>query len=224
MTLEELEAEVLRLKDQVDELACAKDELEIYKLQSLYSHLYHVGRRRDVPALFAQKTPGVTLEMEDSGVYEGLESVTRFWNTIFDDTKIGAGHLAIHMAVNPVIEIDATRTWAKGLWHSHGYCSFTVEGAFKQFLCLGKYEMEYVKEDGRWRILMFAYRQAFMCPYEKGWAEEPVAASLAGSPFNLPDKPTTHYLPYSRYRRNVFEPSPPEPYPTVSPTVEGSER
>ncbi len=212
VTFEELEAEVARLKDQVADLACAKDQLDIHKLQSLYSHLYHVGRRRDVPALFAQKTPGVSLEMEDSGVYEGIESVTRFWNTVFDDAKIGPGHLAIHMAVNPVIEIDAGGTRARGLWHSHGYCSFAVEGAFKQFLCLGKYDMEYVKEDGLWKILTFAYRQTFMCPYEKGWAEEPVAASLAGSPDNLPDRPATHYLPYSRYRRNIFEPPPPEPY------------
>ena len=224
MTLEELEAEVMRLKDQVAELACAKDQLDIWKLQSLYSHLYHIGRRREIPALFAQKTPGVTLEMEDSGVYEGLESITRFWNTVFDDSEIGAGHLAVHMAVNPVIEIDAGRTRAKGLWHSHGYCSFPVEGVFKQFLCLGKYDMEYVKEDGQWKILGFAYRQAFMCPYEKGWAEEPVAASLAGSPHNLPDKPTTYYLPYSRYRRNIFEPPPPKPYADESTEREGSKR
>jgi hypothetical protein len=212
MTLEELEAEVIRLRGQVAELACAKDYLDICKLQSLYSHLYHIGRRREVPALFAQNTPGVTLEMEDSGVYEGIESVTRFWNTVFDDNKVAAGHLAVHMTVNPVIEIDAGRTRAKGLWHSHGYCSFAVEGVFKQFLCLGKYDMGYVKEEQQWKILNFAYRQTFMCPYEKGWAEEPVAASLAGSPDNLPDKPTTYYLPYSRYRINVFQPPPPQPY------------
>jgi hypothetical protein len=214
MTPEQLEAEILSLKAQVAELSYARDYLDIWKLQSLYSHLYHIGRRRDVPALFAQTTPGVSLEMEDSGVYEGIESVTRFWNTIFDDKKIAAGHLAVHMTVNPVIEINADRTRAKGLWHSHGYCSFAVEGVFKQFLCLGKYDMEYVKEHGVWKILKFVYRQTFMCPYEKGWADEPVAASIAGSPDNVPDKPTTYYMPYSRYRINVFHPAPPEPYDT----------
>ena len=210
--VEQLEAEVRGLKEQVVEGALAKDQLEIYRLQSLYSHLYFIGKRSRVPSLFAQKTPGVTLELEDSGVYEGIESVTRFWNTVFDDKRIGAGHLAIHMTVNPLIEIDRDRTRARGLWHSHGYCSLPVEGALKQFLCLGKYDMEYVKEDGGWRFLKFAYRQAFMCPYEKGWVEEPVAASLAGSPDNVPDKPATYYMPYSRYRINVFQPPPPEPY------------
>jgi hypothetical protein len=212
MTLEQLEAELERLKAQVAEGVRAKDILEIWKLQSLYSHLYHIGRRSEVPALFAQRTPGVRLELEDSGVYDSLESVTRFWNTVFDDRKIGAGHLAIHMTVNPVIEIDGAGTRARGLWHSHGYCSLPVEGSLKQFLCLGKYDMEYVKEDGQWKFLKFAYRQTFMCPYEDGWVREPVAASLAGSPGNSPDKPTTYYMPYSRYRINVFQPPPPEPF------------
>jgi len=222
MTLEQLEAEVrglkeqvaevARLKDQLAEAVYAKDYLEIWKLQSLYSHLYHVGRRSQLPALFAQKTPGVSLELEDSGVHEGIESITRFWTTVFDDRKIGAGHLAIHMTVNPVIEINRDRTRARGLWHSHGYCSLPVEGVLKQFLCLGKYDMGYVKEEGQWTFLKFAYRQTFMCPYEKGWMEEPVAASIAGSPDNVPDKPTTFYMPYSRYRINAFRPGPPDPY------------
>ena len=78
MTLKELENEVKNLKKQVAENAWAKDYLEIWKLQSLYSHLYHIGRNSEVPSLFAQKTPGVVMEIEDSGVYEGLESVTYF--------------------------------------------------------------------------------------------------------------------------------------------------
>lgn len=212
ITLEELEAEVKSLKEQVADGQYAKDYLEIWKLQSLYAHLYYIGKRSEVPGLFARKTPGINMEIEDSGVYEGIESITRFWNTVFNDEKIGPGHLAIHMTVNPVIEINKDRTRAKGLWHSHGYCSFVGSESFKQFLCLGKYDMEYVKEDREWKIYKFAYRQAFMCPYEKGWVEEPVAASLAASPENKPDKPTTFYTPYNRYQINKFEPPPPEPY------------
>jgi hypothetical protein len=213
MTLQQLEAEVKKLKEQVAEGARAKDYIEIWKVQSRYAHLYHIGRMSEVPSLFAQKTRGVTMEIEDSGVYEGIKSITRFWNTVFSDKKSRSpGNLALHMTVNPVIEINKAGTRAKGVWHSHGFCSFVGGGSFKQFLCLGKYDMEYVKEDGQWKIFKFAYRQTFMCPYEKGWVEEPVAASIAGNPDNLPDKPTTYYMPYSRYRINVMLPAPPEPY------------
>ena len=123
-----------------------------------------------------------------------------------------AGSLALHMTVNPVIEINKKGTMAKGIWHSHGFVSMAGAAGYKQFLCLGKYDMEYVKEDGQWKILKFGYRLTFMCPYEKGWVEEPVGASIAGSPLNTPDKPTTYFMPYSRYRINTMQPPPPEPY------------
>jgi hypothetical protein len=214
MTLQELEKEFKNLKQQVAENAWAKDYLEIWKLQSLYSHLYHIGRNAEVPSLFAQKTPGVMMEIEDSGVYDNLKSITRFWTQVFDVNRMhrSPGFLAIHMTVNPVIEINKKGTLAKGLWHSHGVCSLTAGGVMKQFLCLGKYDIEYVKEDGQWKFWKFAYRLTFMCSYEKGWMEEPVAASIAGNPLNLPDKPTTYHMPYCKYRINVMQPPPPEPY------------
>jgi hypothetical protein len=212
MTMAELEAEVKSLKKQVAEGAWAKDYIEIWKLQSLYSHLYNLGRMSDVPGLFARKTPGVNMEIEDSGVYEGFEGVTRFWTTVFNQKRmVSAGLLGLHMTVNPLIEINKKGTQAKGIWHSHGF--FSTGGVNpKQFLCLGKYDMEYVKEDGEWKILKFAYRLTFMCPYEKGWLDEPVGASIAGNPENKPDKPTTYFMPYSKHRINVLLPQPPEPY------------
>ena len=81
MTMAQLEAEVKSLKKQAAEGAWAKDYIEIWKLQSRYAHLYHIGRMSEVPSLFAQNTAGVTLEIEDSGVYEGIKSITRFWNS-----------------------------------------------------------------------------------------------------------------------------------------------
>ncbi len=213
MSMEELEKEVKNLKAQLEEVAQAKDITDIWKLQSLYSHYYHIGDMASVRLLFAQKTPGVRMEIEDSGVYEGYDSVKRFWTEVFSGKRNkSAGWLALHVTVNPVIEINKARNRAKGLWHSHGWVSMVEGGQSKQFLCMGKYDVEYVKEDGQWKFLDFAYRLTYMCPYEKGWVDEPVGASIAGSPFNAPDKPTTYHMPYSKYRINVFQPPPPKPY------------
>jgi hypothetical protein len=214
MTLEQLEVEVKILKEQVAENAWAKDYLKIWKLMSLYSHLYYLGRFSDVPDLFAQKTPDVTMELEDSGVYEGVKSIKRFWTEVFDVNRMhrSPGWLAIHMTVNPVIEINRKGTLAKGIWHSHGYVSMIRGETYGQNLCLGKYVVDFIKEDGKWKFHHFVYRLAFMCPYEKGWVEQPITASIAGNPKNKPDKPVTYHMPYSRYRINVMEPPPPEPF------------
>lgn len=214
MTLEQLEAEVKVLKEQVAENAWAQDYLKIWKLMSLYSHLYYLGRFSDILDLFAQKTPDVTMELEDSGVYEGLKSIKRFWTEVFDVNQMhrSPGWLAIHMTVNPVIEINRKGTLAKGIWHSHGYVSMIRGETYGQNLCLGKYVVDFIKEDGEWKFHHFAYRQAFMCPYETGWVEQPIMASIAGNPNNKPDKPVTYHMPYNRYRINVMEPPPPEPF------------
>ena len=214
MTLEQLEAEVNALKKQVAEGEYAKNYLDIWKLTSLYSHFYYLGRFEAVPDLFAQHTPGVSQEIEDSGVYEGLDSIRRFWTEVFDVNRMhrSPGWLAVHMTVNPVLEINKSGTQAKGIWHSHGYVSMTRSETYRQNACMGKYIFDYVKEDGQWKFLHFNYRIAFMCDWQKGWVEKPVMGSIAGNPLNRPDKPTTYHMPYDQFRINVFGPGPLEPY------------
>lgn len=73
--------------------------------------------------------------------------------------------------------------------------------------------IEYVKEDGQWKFLKLIYRLTYMTPYEKGWMEEPQGASITAAHAEFPpDKPCTYHLPYNRYRVNVFQPMPPEPF------------
>jgi len=210
---QDLKAEVLNLKKQVAELSRAKDYIDIWKLQSRYAHLYFMLRTSEIPSLFAQKTPGVSIDIEDAGVYEGIEGVKRFWTTVLSEEHLRTpGWLAVHMTCNPIIEINKDGTRAKGVWFSHGSVSFRRENKLDCLLCLGKYDMEYVKEDGEWKFFKLAYTIAYMCPLDKGWVEEPITGSIAGHPLNTPDKPATNYLPYNRYRVNIFPPPPPEPY------------
>ena len=171
MSLKQLEMEVKKLKEQVAEGAYAKNYLDIWKLMSLYSHLYYVGRNSEVPTLFAQETPGVTMEIEDSGVYEGIESIRRFWTEVFDVNRMqrSPGWLAVHMTVNPVLEIHRGGTKAKGIWHSHGYVAMCRGETYKQNVCMGKYIVDYIKESGQWKFYHFNYRIAFMCDLQKGW-------------------------------------------------------
>jgi hypothetical protein len=211
---QDLKAEVAQLKKQVAELAKTKDYLEIWKLQSRYAHLYFMMRNSEIPSLFAQKTPGISMDIEDAGIYEGMKGVKRFWNTVLSEERYKAtpGWLAIHMTCNPIIEINKDGTKARGLWFSHGSVSGTLKGKLDCMSCLGKYDMDYVKEDGQWKFFRLAYRIVYMYPLDSNWVEEPITGSIAGLPDNTPDKPATNYLPYSRYRINIFPPPPPEPY------------
>jgi len=217
MTMEELEAEVIRLKEQVAECARAKDYIEIWKLQSTYTQLYHTLRRSEIPNLFAQKTPGVAIELEDGGLYEGLAGIQKVFGGILSEKRHNTpGFMGLHMTVNPVIEINKAGTSARGVWYSHGSVSLSREGELTAFWCLGRYDMEYVKEGGHWKFLKLAYRITYMTPYEKGWIKEPIGVSMGERIARFtdiePDKPTTYHVPYSPDGLNEFGPPPPKPY------------
>ena len=213
---DDLKAEIAQLKKQVAELSKVKDYIEIWKLQSRYTQLYFMLRNSEIPSLFAQKTPGVSISVEDAGVYEGIKGVKRFWLEVLTEERYRQpGWLAVHMTCNPIIEINKDGTKARGVWLSHGSVSgrMQMSDPMRCMLCLGKYDMEYVKEDGEWKFFKLAYRVSYMSPInEKGWLEEPMAGSIAGLPDNSPAKPATDYMPYSPYRINIFPPPPPEPY------------
>ena len=203
-------------KELEDKVNYLMDYIEICKLQSTYSHYHHLCMFSQMIELFAQKTPGVELEINDSGVYEGIEGVRRFFGQVgygHKDTPPFPGFLALHMCVNPVIEISNDGTRAKGLYHSPGCLVREIEGRKVATWDYGKYVMEYAMEDGQWKILKLNFRLTFHTPYEgKGWVEQPEVVSMNFRPDFPPDRPTTYHMPYNPYRLNKFEPPPPEPY------------
>jgi hypothetical protein len=122
MSLEELRAEVAALRQQVEELSFTKDYIEICELTSYYTHIYHMLKNEECPDLFAQRVPDVSIEVFDSGVFEGIDQVRTFFNAMTANTR-RPGWMQQHLAVNPVIDIAKDRQTARGLWHTPGIVS-----------------------------------------------------------------------------------------------------
>jgi hypothetical protein len=211
MSIEELRAEVARLKAQVEEQSYAKDYLEIWQLTSYYTHIYHMLKNDECAMLFAQKVADVSVEVFDSGVYEGLENVKKFFKAMTANTQ-RPGWLQQHLAVNPVIQISKDRNRAKGLWHSPGIVSRFRKDKLTAYWNWLKYDIDYIREDGAWKFHKVAARLTFQSPYHKGWVKEPVASSSGSFVGMTPTKPTTYHMPYNPYRINVFQPEPPKPF------------
>ena len=79
------------------------------------------------------------------------------------------------------------------------------------FWCLGKYDMDYVKEDGEWKFLKLVYRTVYNSSFINGSAEQ-AAITFLNNPDFLPDKPSTFHLPYAPNRICIIPPAPPEPF------------
>jgi len=201
-TVQELVARVQRLEDTI----------EIQKLQSKYIH-YLFKQRFDwiVDECFAKNLPDVSVEFSDSGVYRGLESVRALYRS-FDVTKTIPGFFILHMTVNPVIEIAKDGLSARSHWLSPGAAGSDKSAAW----IWGTFYVDYVKEDGRWRIAHSNLVPLFRNRYETSWAQATDHGTVRGVLAAQPDEPSTLYKPYNEAKKqcDIFAKHPklPQPY------------
>jgi SnoaL-like protein len=201
-TIEELSARLQRLEDQ----------LELQKLQAKYAHYLFTQRfDRIVDECFAKRLPQVSVEFSDSGVYRGLDNIRALY-AAFNATKGIPGFFILHMAVNPYIEIAADGQSARSHWLSPGASGSATSASW----IWGPYYVEYVKEEGAWRIAHSNLAPLFRNRYEVSWAQAPDHGSVRGPLSVQPNEPSTLYRPYNEVKgeRDIFRRHPdlPEPY------------
>jgi hypothetical protein len=205
----DLTATVAALVARVQRL---EDQLEIQKLQAKYAHSLFMQRFDSiVDECFAKGLPDVSVEFSDSGVYRGLDSIRALY-AAFNATKGIPGFFILHMAVNPYVEIAADGQSARCHWLSPGCAGSATSASW----IWGPYYVDYVKEDGLWRIAHSNLAPLFRNRYEVSWAQAPDHGSVRGPLTVQPDEPTTLYRPYSEVKseRDIFKHHPhlPEPY------------
>ena len=193
-----------------------EDIHEIHNLMGRYQYFISGGKGVEtVDQLFAKKTPGVSVD-EGRGVYEGLESV-RALVAEFDKMFHQPGHLSEHPITTPVIEVAGDGKTAKGIWISPGHETASMGGdkLTGHWVWL-KYAMDFVKEDGEWKIWHWKVYVTFFTPYDTSWVdfEVPILNELSGGSWPEPDRPSSYYKPYSRTDIAQYIPVPPEPYET----------
>src|SRR6202050_2312110 len=190
------------VQDLVARVRHLEDTPEIQQLQSKYIHyLFKQRFDRIVEECFAQNLPDVSVEFSDSGVYRGLESVRALYKP-FEVTKTIPGFFILHMTVNPVIEIAADGRSARSHWLSPG-----AAGAERAASWIwGPFYVDYVKEDGHWRIAHSNLVPVFRNRYETSWAQAADHGTVRGVLTAQPDEPSTLYKPYNEAKkeREIF--------------------
>jgi SnoaL-like protein len=189
-----------------------EDHLEIQKLQSKYAHYLFTQRfDRIVEECFAKHVDDVSVEFSDSGVYRGMENVRGLY-AAFAVTKSIPGYFILHMAVNPYIEIAADGLSARSHWLSPGASGSATSASW----IWGPFYVDYVREEGAWRIAHSNLAPLFRNRYETSWAAAPDHGSVRGPLTVKPQEPSTLYRPYSEVKqeRDIFKDHPqlPEAY------------
>lgn len=153
----------------------------IQNLMGRYNHLGTLRGEGTLADLFALKTEGVSWMTPGGPV--GIEAMRRRFAD--PDEVPTPGILHIHAMLSPVIEVAGDGRTAKGVWDSFGP---TISGPddVGGWLWL-KYGVDFVKEDGVWKIWHLRAYPIFSTKYDKSItqsarerAAKPPAPMVAG--------------------------------------------
>ena len=204
MNSEELEKRLLKLEKTNEELkarvTAAEDIEAIKKLQRAYGYYLEHWQEDELVGLFS-RSPDVSLEINDGGLYKGFEEVKNSFNfaqhyTAYGGVKTPPGEfLHILMPLNGIVNLDPNGKTAKGRWYGFGLVAQRRQGKLCAIISCGLWENEYIKEDETWKILKLFWATTIASPIEEGWVKTPYLGNVhhEGSP---PPGPNTNFAPY----------------------------
>lgn len=242
-----LEAQVAQLtqKAQIE-----RDRSQVENLFSRYMALHNAFRDPEIVGLWAKKgTPDVRAQYSNNGVYTDWDKIMSY----HAQRPNPPGKLIVHYVTSPIIEVAEDGQTAKGMWMMTGLESGltspeSAKGApdfmYEKNVTINgkkvwmhtvhaKYGVDFIKQDGQWKIWHFHCYEIARSPFGLGWI--PFAAAAQDSPFAddlmyfgedgkpvmmpKPDGPATlRHNPYRTDRGQTLDLPPPVPYRTFSET------
>ena len=209
---------------ELNELMLQAERLEAAQacrnLMGRYSYLHTAFRNKEFMELWAKRDDvSQTMPFGKFVGYEGVyQSYVGFHGDRYnpEDYEQLRGLMMIHEMCTDVIEVAADGKTAKGIWISPGTETAPSPGKEKGAWCWGKYEVEFIKEDGMWKFWHMTLYPLFLTPYNRSWGEP--ALKMAGNgempdmgPYCHPlEKPFWEYGPDAIYPED--EPAVPQRY------------
>jgi SnoaL-like domain len=250
------DARIAALEAQVGQLASAtqasQDRGQLENLFSRYMYLHNAFHDPEIIPMWVSKgTQGVRAQYSNNGVYTNWDNIMAY----HAQRPNPKGKLTFHYTTTPLIEVAADGKTAKALWVMSGVESGLTEiEAAKQVpdfmfekgvlvegkrvwmhTVLVKYGIDFLKQDGVWKIWHFHCFEIARSPFGIGWI--PFASYSQNNPFSddlmyigesgkpifmpKPDGPVTmRNNPYRTDSGQTLDASPPVPYRTISETFE----
>ena len=170
MTVEEMEARIKTLEDQVRTM---QDIEDIKKLQRAFGFYLEHWMAEELIDLFADG-PDTSLSIA-AGQFRGKENVAalcRRGKKSNEEIKPESPEF-LHqvMQLSGIVDVDPDGKTAKGRWYGFGANALPAEGGIVPGWMNGVYENEYIKEDGTWKFKKVRWCMTFNAPYVDGWVD-----------------------------------------------------
>ncbi len=99
------------------------------------------------------------------GIYEGKDMIEGFYRLVVPPKDRFA---VAHLLLNPVVTVDGDK--AQGIFYL-----LEPSGIVRAMWGQGRYDMEFVKVDGKWKISRFNFLWNFNTPHDEGWVNTQIA-------------------------------------------------
>jgi hypothetical protein len=165
MTIEEMEARIQTLEKKVLTL---EDIEEIKKLQRAYGFYLEHWMAEDVIDLFAEGED--TTLLVAAGQYKGKDAIRRFFHHgqegIESRRSDNGEFLHQVMQLSGVVHVAPDGKTAKGRWYGFGANAFPQPGGkVNPGWMDGVYEVDYVKQEGVWKLKKVHWCMTFHAPW-----------------------------------------------------------
>lgn len=230
--IEQLERLVAELSEQQKkdrlEIERAQAAAEVQTLMGKYALYYSAQQYYKCAELWAKR--------DDSSVDVGGGACIGYEDAVAHDYSKDRidpdGRLRVHTFSSPAVEVAADCKTARGTWISPGIdTDVNEDGTMKCEWCWIKYGVDFIREDGKWRIWHLTAYGLFHSDYYTSWGDkseqalrkgppqssgkDPAAPKGGGGPGpNARRGPERDDWTYYKTRRPKLEPVPPESYGT----------
>lgn len=175
---------------------------------------------------FAKKAPDIAIGHGQMGINVGKEKLDAMFSGRPPEMPEGlsrsrVGHCFLHPTASQLIEVAADGKTARGMFMSIGIESASDErGILTPAWGWGNYAVDFIKEDGEWKIWHFYIHRIFRGDFFQSWTV--YNPDIEKGYYDMPEdkrytKPPKDDSPYRPNREFVLKPDAPEPYETFDP-------
>lgn len=194
-------SDLAALSNEIAELQrriTAREDVDaIVQLMNMYGYYMDHALYDEVLALLSDDV--ASCEIGGYGVFHGKEGCRRLWKDLIgkyyggDRNRMVFGYLVKHYITKPVVTLGSDGTTAKGRFDYLGAGGRLATPGREGFQ-LGVYNIDFVKEDGIWKIGKFWLTFNTSGFLAADWPDH--SGFRCPSPDVRPDAPTTWYHPF----------------------------
>lgn len=213
----ELRKELAVYEVQSAEIARMESEVDVMNLASEFVLRIKGGEFERAYQCFALNTPGVCAEITGLGVYEGPDALHSYYVDYLTAMASEAGYFKMNHLCTPVVEVAQDNQTARGMWLSVGMEALKRPDLtdYPDPLCLWAFNpwcMDFVKENGVWKIWHLYVFEEVETVYEKSWSETADGKVPADPAAPAPSRVSDRHHPFTADRLPTLHAEPPIPY------------